>query len=138
MTAPHRSLALAIAAGFAAFGGGAVVAQASARLALYDRLDPGMWEVRVREGGPVQRFCLDGTRKLIQLRHPEATCRQFVVEDEAAVATVQYVCAGQGTGRTHLRFESPRLVQIDSQGIASKTPFDFSAEARRVGDCAPL
>jgi hypothetical protein len=72
---------------------------------------------------------------LIQLRHPNRVCRQFVVEDEPASVTVHYSCPGQGSGRTHLRFEAPRLVQIESQGFASQLPFDFEAEARRIGDC---
>ena len=49
---------------------------------------------------------------------------------------VQYTCRGKGYGRTQIRRESNRLVQIDSQGIADGLPFSFSAEARRVGDCA--
>jgi len=122
----------------AGLGGGAALAQGSVRLARFDRVDPGLWEIRVRDTGSVQRVCLDDARRLIQLRHPDLPCRQFVVEDEARTATVQYVCNGQGTGRTQVRFESPRLLQISSQGIASKTPFDFSAEARRVGTCATL
>lgn len=131
-----RPFLLASAVASAGFGGGVAMAQGAVRLALFDRVDPGLWEIRVRDGGGVQRVCLDDARRLIQLRHPDLVCRQFVVEDEANSATVQYVCNGQGTGRTHVRFESPRLLQIDSQGIASKTPFDFSAEARRVGTCA--
>jgi hypothetical protein len=49
---------------------------------------------------------------------------------------VQYTCRGKGYGRTHIRRETGRLVQIDSQGIAGGLPFEFSAEARRVGDCS--
>mgnify|MGYP006175199349 CR=1 FL=1 len=35
-----------------------------------------------------------------------------------------------------LRRETSRLVQIQSQGIRNGLPFEFSAEARRVGDCS--
>lgn len=131
-----RSLAVALLLAGASFGGGVALAQGAARLALFDRVALGLWEVRMRDTGSVQRICVDDARRLIQLRHPDLACRQFVVENEANSATVQYVCSGQGTGRTHFRFESARLLQIESQGIASKTPFDFSAEARRIGDCA--
>jgi hypothetical protein len=48
---------------------------------------------------------------------------------------VQYTCRGRGYGRTHIRRETSRLVQIDTQGIADGRPFAFAAEARRVGDC---
>ena len=114
--------------------GGAVFAQVL-QLAMLDRLSPGLWEVRMRDGGQAERICLDNGRRLIQLRHPNLACRQFVVEDEPAAVTVHYTCPGQGSGRTHLRFETPRLVQIESSGFATRLPFDFAAEARRVGDC---
>ena len=114
--------------------GGAVLAQA-VPLAMLDRLSPGMWEVRTRDGKQVERICLDHGRRLIQLRHPKLSCRQFVAEDGPTAVTVHYTCPGQGSGRTHLRFETPRLVQIDSAGFSSGLPFDFVAEARRIGDC---
>lgn len=122
-------------AGIACLAGGAVAAQA-VQLAMLDRLEPGMWEVRARDGGRTERICLDDGRRLIQLRHPNLTCRQLVAEDGASAVTVHYTCSGQGSGRTHVRFESPRLVQIDSAGIAGQLPFAFTAEARRVGSCA--
>ena len=56
--------------------------------------------------------------------------------EESWCHTVSYTCAGQGSGRTRLRLESARLVQVESSGIAGKLPFDFTAEARRVGSCA--
>jgi hypothetical protein len=33
--------------------------------------------------------------------------------------------------------ENARLAQIETQGIAQGLPFDYSAEARRVGSCTP-
>ena len=97
-----------------------------------------MWELRARDGGRTERVCLDDGRRLIQLRHPDLACRQFVVENQASSLTVHYTCSGQGSGRTHLRLESSKLVQIESAGIASQLPFDVSAEARRVGSCSSL
>ena len=123
-----------VMAGLGCLISGAVVAQ-GVQLAMLDRLTPGLWEIRMREGGPTERVCLDDGRRLIQLRHPNLSCRQFVVEDGPGSVTVHYTCPGQGSGRTHLRFETPRLVQIESAGVASRLPFDFVAEARRTGDC---
>ena len=128
-------IALQTLAGLGAMIGGAAFAQ-GAQLAMLDRLEPGLWELRVRDGGEVERICLDDGRRLIQLRHAGLPCRQFVVEDGPSAVTVSYTCAGQGSGRTRLRLESARLVQVESSGIAGKLPFDFSAEARRVGSCA--
>jgi hypothetical protein len=105
-------------------------------LAMLDELDKGSWELRFRDEGNVQRICLNDWRRLIQLRHPTATCERLVVNDEASQVTVQYTCRGHGYGRTHIRRETSRLVQIDGQGIVDGLPFVFAAEARRVGDCA--
>ncbi|MCA1661055.1 MAG: type II toxin-antitoxin system RelE/ParE family toxin [Novosphingobium sp.] len=128
-------MVLAALAGLGCVAGGAALAQ-GVQLAMLDRIEPGMWELRARDGGRPERVCLDDGRRLIQLRHPNLTCRQFVVEDGADAVTVHYTCNGQGSGRTHLRLESSRLVQIESQGIAvTRLPFDFTAEARRVGSC---
>lgn len=105
-------------------------------LAMLDRIEAGQWEVRYREPGAApQRMCLSNGQALIQLRHPGGACERFVVEDGANEVVVQYTCRGRGYGRTHIRRETARLVQIDSRGIANGLPFEFSAEARRTGNC---
>lgn len=104
-------------------------------LAMLGQLEPGRWELRVRDSGAVERICLPNARRLIQLRHPAENCDRLVVDDAASEITVQYTCRGRGYGRTHIRRETSRLVQIDTQGIADGLPFAFAAEARRVGDC---
>jgi len=40
-----------------------------------------------------------------------------------------------GRGRTILRVETPRLVQIDSQGLHYGAPFALRAQARKTGPC---
>ena len=127
-------IAGAIAA--AALAWAAPVMGAGGALAMLDRLDAGRWEIRAREpGAQPQRICLTNGQRLIQLRHPESPCERFVVQDSATDVIVQYTCKGRGFGRTHIRRETDRLVQIDSRGIANGLPFEFSAEARRVGEC---
>ncbi|HQE00855.1 MAG TPA: hypothetical protein PK484_13860 [Novosphingobium sp.] len=104
---------------------------------MLDRLDTGRWEMRLRDpGSPTERLCVPNGRRFIQLRHPQSNCERFIVQDGPNEVTVQYTCRGKGYGRTHIRRETSRLVQIESQGIADGLPFEFSAEARRVGDCA--
>ena len=105
-------------------------------LAMLSELDAGRWELRVRDDGSVERLCLPDVKRLIQLRHPADACDRLIVTDAASEVTVQYTCRGRGYGRTHIRRETSRLVQIDTQGIADGLPFAFAAEARRVGDCA--
>jgi hypothetical protein len=93
--------------------------------------------LRVRESGnPAERLCVNNGRRFIQLRHAEVSCDRLVVEDSPSAVTVQYTCRGQGYGRTSIRRETSRLVQIQSQGIRNGLPFEFRAEARRVGDCS--
>ncbi len=124
--------ALGLAAGAYASG---VVAQGRS-LAMLDRLEPGDWELRERDGAGLPRhICLRDGRRLIQLRHPGEVCSRIAVEDTDSQITVQYTCRGRGYGRTQIRRESPSLVQIDTQGISQGLPFAFSAEARRVGSC---
>ena len=104
-------------------------------LAMLDRLDRGEWVVRSRGTGEQKRVCLRTGRELIQLRHSGPACGRYVVEDGAGQVTVQYSCPGNGYGRTSVRRESGVLAQIESQGIADGKPFEFTAEARRVGAC---
>lgn len=106
-------------------------------LAMLDQLERGRWELRMRDaGGPVQSLCLGDARRLIQLRHPQNICERYIVDDTSSDVTVQYTCRGKGYGRTHIRRETGRLVQIETQGIADGLPFNFVVEGRRVGDCS--
>lgn len=132
-----RPVRAGLAAAFAAVTFCAVpsVAQAPS-LKMLDRIEGGLWEVRVRDAaGIVRRLCLQSGRPLIQLKHPNSLCRSFVVEDTAQAVTVHYTCPGNGYGRTRVRYENPQLVQIESQGIAERYPFDLDAEGRRIGAC---
>jgi len=130
----RAALALALCAVAAAIAGPAQGQRPA--LAMLDALEHGRWELRLRgDSTGVEQICLGDARRLIQLRHPALACEQLVVEDTPGAVTVQYTCRGRGYGRTHIRRESSRLVQIDSQGIANGLPFSFAAEGRRVGDC---
>jgi len=124
-----------LAAGLFATGLLAPAAAQGPALAMLGTLDDGQWEVRFRDGAESRRVCLRSGQELIQLKHGESGCSRFVVEDAASAVTVQYTCRGNGYGRTSIRRENTSLVQIESQGIAGGLPFEFSAEARRVGPC---
>lgn len=104
-------------------------------LAMLGSLSKGEWTIRQRGGASERKICVKSGAELIQLMHREAGCSQFVVEDGAARVTVQYTCPGNGYGRTSIRRETPALVQLESQGIESRTPFQLTAEARRTGTC---
>ena len=106
-------------------------------IALAGTLHSGLWEVRFSDGGGdvVQRLCIGDPALLIQLRHHRAGCGRFVIANDADSATVQYSCPGAGWGRTTLHAAGAENLRIDTQGIADKLPFAFSAVARRTGDC---
>lgn len=106
-------------------------------LAMLDQIEPGRWEIRLRDGTrPSYPLCLSSAWDLIQLRHPDQACERLTVTDRPDQVTVQYTCKGRGYGRTTIRRETARLMQIETQGIAEGLPFSFAAEARRTGSCA--
>jgi hypothetical protein len=100
-------------------------------------IQPGQWALRSRSDPAQSRtLCLGDPVLLFQLRHGGAACTRFVVANDPRGATVQYRCPGAGNGRTTIKVETPRLIQIDSQGIANNEPFMIEFEGRRVGECA--
>ncbi|MFV0645138.1 MAG: DUF3617 domain-containing protein [Sphingomonadaceae bacterium] len=130
-TAGKASLAGAVAIGMFA----PVFAQAPA-MQMLSGLQKGQWELRFRGSEPARKICVRNGQELIQIAHREAGCSRYVVEDSPQAVTVQYTCKGNGYGRTAIRKETGRLVQIQSQGIAGDRPFQFTAEGRYVGQCS--
>ena len=116
-------------------GATAVPAQAPS-LAMLDRLEKGSWQLRERgKDAVLQTICVGDARRMIQIYHPRATCSRYIIEDTPGSVTVHYTCPGAGHGRTSIRSETNRLVQIDTQGIAEGKPFSQAIEARRAGGC---
>jgi hypothetical protein len=100
-------------------------------------LQPGQWELKPRAGaGATKSLCLNDMRALLQIKHSASACSRFIIANDSRQTTVQYRCAKSGNGRTTVRVETPRLVQIQSQGIADNEPFAIELEGRRVGACA--
>ncbi|MBB6123761.1 DUF3617 domain-containing protein [Sphingobium subterraneum] len=122
----------------AAMAPGGSAPKAAGMLALHG-LEKGQWELRERGRTPPERqprkVCVGDPAQLMQVGHPRASCSRFVVADEASRAAVTYQCNGAGSGRTDLRVETSRLVQIDAQGVANGAPFSLALEGRRVGNC---
>jgi hypothetical protein len=113
----------------------AVPAQAPT-LGMLDTLEKGSWELRPRGGSTaVRSFCLGDARAFIQIQHQRGGCSRYVIADGPDEVTVHYTCPGAGHGRTTIRHETNRLVQIDTQGIAAGAPFSLAFEARRTGPC---
>src|SRR3546814_10915539 len=103
-------------------------------LAMLDRLEKGRWQLTERgQQTAFQLLCLGDARQMIQIYHPRRNCSRYVIEDRPNSVTVHYTCPGAGHGRTKIRSETNRLVQIDTQGIAEGKPFSQAIEARRIG-----
>lgn len=130
-----RALALSGLAAVAALWFAAPGVAQGTGLAMLSSLAKGEWTIKQRGGVPDRKICVRTGAELIQIKHREAGCNQFVVEDGAARVTVQYTCPGNGYGRTSIRRETPALVQLESQGIHDGAPYQFVAEARRTGTC---
>ena len=99
-------------------------------------LQRGQWALRSLDGSaPTKTLCLGDPRALLQIRHSGAQCNKYIITNESAQTVVHYSCAGIGNGRTSIRVETPRVIQIESQGIEGKQPFDLAYEGRRIGEC---
>lgn len=99
-------------------------------------LEHGEWVLKDRETGEdIQRICLGDTRQLLKIRHNRDSCTRFVVTDEKGRVSVTNDCGAAGNERTDIRIETPRLFQLQSQGIADGAPFARMIEGRRVGTC---
>lgn len=101
-------------------------------------VEPGLWSIHALDKGEpdVAPYCVADPTRLLQFRHPSATCSRLIIADTPRVATIQYSCPGGGWGRTSVRVISPSMMRLDTQGIADNAPFALSAVARRLGDCS--
>lgn len=95
---------------------------------------PGRWELSI-DGGTPYAMCVRDPARLTQIRHPQPACARRVTADGPAGAVVNYSCPGAGWGRTEIRIRSGAAVRIDTQGVAAREPFAFTARGRRTGDC---
>lgn len=105
-------------------------------LSALEMIERGEWQLRPLDGkGAARNMCVTDPSVLLQLRHERLSCTRFVVDNQPRTATVTYSCNGAGSGRTSIKVETPRLFQVDSQGIADNAPFAMALEGRRVGSC---
>ncbi len=99
-------------------------------------LERGEWQLLERGASAApRRMCVTDVQQLLQPEHPGQQCKRFVVENSPKQMTVTYDCADAGQGRTAVRVETSRLVQISTQGVSGGSPFSRTIEGRRVGAC---
>lgn len=124
---------LLTAAASVTIGGAFAQAPVTGALASLER---GEWELQERGATtPPRRMCVTDARQLLQPEHPGQQCKRFIVENSAQHMAVTYDCDGAGQGRTVVRVETSRLVQISTQGVSGGSPFSRTIEGRRVGAC---
>ena len=129
-----RCMRAVLAGALFLLGADAIAAQRQHALARLDRVEHGQWLLRETDGG-VRRICITNPAMLLQIEHGRTQCEHFVMENAAHSATIRYTCPGHGHGRTTITVETPRVVQIDTQGVANGAPFSVAFEARRTGGC---
>jgi hypothetical protein len=122
-----------------AFVGLVATAADAPPLAALQQLQPGRWTLSSHDTDfETRAICIGDPKVLLQIRHPASSCNRFVVTNDPRRAVVSYSCSGAGNGLTTIRVETPRLAQIETQGVAGGAPFDLAIEARRTGDCTSL
>lgn len=102
---------------------------------LLDRIQKGSWELKSVDGDTPRRLCVRSGEEMLALRHNRRSCSRYVVKNVAGELTTHKTCGTAGHVRTTLRYETPRLVQIYTQGIDDGSPFSDSFEARHRGSC---
>ena len=107
---------------------------AAAAPSLFSQAQPGLWQVE-RSGAPAVKLCVPNTSALAQFEHRKASCTRTVIRDSGSVARIRYTCAGGGFGQSEVTLLTPRSLRIQTQGISANAPFNYTLQARRLGDC---
>lgn len=112
------------------------MAAGAAQIAALADVAPGEWQLKEIGGTETKTVCLADPAQLLQIHHATASCTRTVLDSTAKAVTVQYSCAGSGSGRTTVTVRSAQSLKVETQGMAGGGPFAFDYDAKRVGDCA--
>ena len=113
---------------------GAAPAQRRPALTALNGIELGLWRLKEADGG-TRQLCIANRWAVLQLMHGSTQCQHFVMENTPRSATIRYTCPSHGHGRTTIAVETPRVMRIDTQGVADGAPFAAQYQARRVGAC---
>ena len=119
-------------------GGAAVMLlAAAARPSALAETSPGLWELSgLPNAGTAYRQCVADTAALARVEHRGNNCTQVVIRDAATWTEIHYTCSNGGFGRTKLTVLTPRSLRIETQGISANYPFNYTIQARRIGNCS--
>jgi hypothetical protein len=120
-----------------ALGASSLSIAAARRPTALNGVTPGMWELDGVPGanGPA-RVCFADIALLARYEHRGNRCTANAVSDNGSSAVIEYSCGAAGFGRSRIDVITPRSVKINTQGISSQLPFNYTLNARRIGDCA--
>ncbi|MEO7240254.1 MAG: DUF3617 family protein [Sphingomicrobium sp.] len=122
-----------------AVGGAAVVLAlgAAAHPAALAATSGGLWELAgVPGAAKPARQCVVDTAALAQYEHRAQSCTRVVISDVGSTTVIHYTCTGGGFGQSKITVITPRSMRIETQGISDNFPFNYTLQARRIGDCA--
>ena len=123
----------------------AVIAMTGAALALGGAKGPaalaevkaGMWELGGLPGTHAPaRACIADVQQLTRYEHRAKICTGKAISDNGRSTVIEYSCGGSDFGRTKIDVITPRNLKINTQGISDSLPFNYTLDARRVGECA--
>ena len=127
-----RVIALSVAGGAAL-----VLLAAAARPTALARTSPGLWELSgLPNAGTAYRQCVADTAALARVEHRGHSCTQVVIKDHPSWTEIHYTCTNGGFGRSKLTVLTPRSMRIETQGISANYPFNYTIQARRIGNCS--
>lgn len=130
----RRSVRSAAAVASLLFLASGAVAQRHAAPSALNGVELGQWQLKSPDGR-IRKICVGARWMFVQPMHGTAQCEHFVMENGASSARVRYTCPGHGHGLTTVSVETPRLVSIETSGVADGAPFSEQFEARRIGNC---
>jgi hypothetical protein len=100
---------------------------------------PGLGEVTgVPESNVPVRQCLADVTALAQFEHRRKICKRSVISDTGSSTVISYSCGNGEFGQSKLTVLTPRSMRIETQGIADQAPFNYTLQARRIGDCGSV
>jgi hypothetical protein len=95
----------------------------------------GLWEIEGLPGGKTVRQCFADPALLARIEHRGLPCSQSLVSVAGTSETFRYNCPGSGFGQAKLTLITPRSLRVETQGISGGLPFNYVAQARRIGNC---
>ncbi|WP_306095706.1 hypothetical protein [Sphingomonas sp. DG1-23] len=130
-----RLMRPAVLAALILFGAAGAPAQRSATPNALAGIEHGQWQLRSVDG-TMRKLCIANPAMLIQIVHGNTQCEHFVMENSQRSATIRYTCPSHGHGRTTISVDTPRVINLETQGVANGAPFSERFEGRRIGACS--